>query len=196
VVRVMIFVDHLNFEIATSNYYAKYFGARGPKLDYNSFPKELAKLIPDSRLVRTYIFAPKPDDFLMQDPTLKSYYDWINGTLRNIRYLQVIDGEYIARPTDERKPMNINDHTTYYKVEKGTDVNLATCMLAAAYQNAYDVAILVSADSDYIPIIRQVSNFGKNVVAVGVYGQNLTKLKRETDDIFILKKEFFDNCLR
>jgi len=131
----------------------------------------------------------------MADPELKQYYSWVNGTLRNIRYMDVIDGEYVARPTTSI-PMDISNPTTYYKVEKGTDVNVATYMLTLAFHNAYDVAMLVSGDSDYIPIIEQVKRLGKNVISVGVNGQNLTKLKKITDDIIILNEGFFNRCLR
>lgn len=169
---------------------------RTPKLDYNTFPVELASVVPNSRLVRTYVFVPKPDDFLMGDPVLRQYYNWVNGTLRNIRYLDVIDGEYIARPTTTVNNMDITNPTTYYKVEKGTDVNVATSMLTLAFYNAYDLAMLISADSDYIPVVEQVKRLGKNVIAVGVHGQNLTKLKRVSDDISILNETFFNTCLR
>lgn len=165
-------------------------------LDYNKFPNELSQSIPNSWLVRTYVFIPKPDEFLMGDTNLTQYYNWVNGTLRNIRYLDVVDGEYIARPTIENGRMDINDPTTYYKVEKGTDVNIATSMLTLAYHNAYDTAMLVSEDSDYLPVVEQVKRLGKNIIVVGIVGQNLTKLRRLADDIRILNNEFFDSCLR
>lgn len=50
-VRVAIFIDHLNFEIATTGYYNTVLKTRSPKLDYNAFPKELVNYVPNSRLV-------------------------------------------------------------------------------------------------------------------------------------------------
>lgn len=58
------------------------------------------------------------------------------------------------------------------------------------------MALLVSGDSDYIPIIEQIKRLGKNVIAIGIYGQNLTKLKRVTDEIIILNENFFNKCLK
>lgn len=192
----MVFIDHMNFEIACSNYYHKSFQSKSPKLDYNKLPVSLVNNIPNARLVRSYVFVPKPDQFLMQDHNLKQYYDWVNGTLRNMRFLDVIDGEYIARPTGNLSDMDINDTTTYYKEEKGTDVNIATYMLSLAFHNAYDSAMLVSGDSDYLPVIEQIKRLGKNIIAVGVKGQNLLKLKKQVDDIIILDEQFFSNCIR
>lgn len=198
--RIMIFIDHLNFEIACSHYYEKYLQVKSPKLDYNRFPLELTNELvgrfPNARLVRTYVFVPRPDEFLLTDPLLKQYYDWVNGTLKNIRYMEIVEGEYIARPTGQVSDMTIENPRTFYKVEKGTDVNIATYMLTLAFYNAYDVAVLLSADSDYRELIKAVKRLGKNVIIVGVYGQNLLKLKKEADDILILKEDFFHKCLR
>ena len=46
---------------------------------------------------------------------------------------------------------------------KGDDIHLATDMISFAYENKYDVAILVSGDGDFVPAIRKVQKLGKNV---------------------------------
>jgi len=46
--------------------------------------------------------------------------------------------------------------------EKMTDVNIATQMLVDAYQDKYDMAMLVSGDSDLVPPIRAVHENFKN----------------------------------
>ena len=48
-------------------------------------------------------------------------------------------------------------------VEKGVDVNLAVEMVALAYNNAYDVAILVSGDGDFAVAVRYVQGMKKKV---------------------------------
>ncbi len=48
--------------------------------------------------------------------------------------------------------------------EKGSDVNLATHLLADAYESAFDLAILVTNDSDLLAPVELVRNrLGKNV---------------------------------
>jgi hypothetical protein len=37
-----------------------------------------------------------------------------------------------------------------------TDVNIATQMLIGAYQDQYDMAMLIAGDSDLVPPIRQI----------------------------------------
>jgi uncharacterized protein (TIGR00288 family) len=59
----------------------------------------------------------------------------------------------------------------------------------------HDLAILVSGDSDYLPVIKQINNLGKNIVVVGVEGQNIAKLKQYADDSLLLNEGFFNTCL-
>lgn len=46
----------------------------------------------------------------------------------------------------------------YRSNEKKTDVNIATNMIFDALQNKFDIAILISGDSDLIPAINMVNN--------------------------------------
>jgi len=47
--------------------------------------------------------------------------------------------------------------------EKGVDVALVTDLLAMAYRNVYDVAIIVSGDKDFEGAIDEVKRLGKRV---------------------------------
>lgn len=191
----MVFVDHMNFNIALQSYY-KSLNKLTPKLDYNMLFREVVKLIPNVDYLKTFIFAPKPDDFLMNDSYLKGYYKWVSG-LSSAQYIDVIEGRYLARPTSGvPNTMNISDHSTYYKVEKGTDINLAVHALSKAHFNSYDVAFVMSADTDYISVYKLLKSIGKIVVVIGVTGQNLGKIIPEVDDYKFLDDAFFQNCLR
>lgn len=193
--RGMVFVAHMNFNIALQSYY-KSLNKLTPKLDYNMLFREVVKLIPNVDYLKTFIFAPKPDDFLMNDSYLKGYYKWLSG-LSSAQYIDVIEGRYLARPTSSApNTMNISDHSTYYKVEKGTDINLAVHALSKAHFNSYDVAFVMSADTDYISVYKLLKSIGKIVVVIGVTGQNLGKIIPEVDDYKFLDDAFFQNCLR
>lgn len=50
------------------------------------------------------------------------------------------------------------------KPEKGVDAAVVTDLLSLAWQDAYDVAILVSSDADYIPAVEHVQAKGLKVV--------------------------------
>lgn len=47
--------------------------------------------------------------------------------------------------------------------EKKTDVNVAVQMLQDAYENHADTFVLVSADTDFVPVIQAVAKLGKCV---------------------------------
>lgn len=195
--RAMVFIDYENFNIALSAYY-KTFNELTPRLDFNKIPNEVVKMLPhESLLVKTFLFAPKPDDFLMQDSRRSSIYNWING-LKNQKYFTVIEGQHLARPVSgfTFRTMDINNPSSYYVVEKGTDINMATHIITKAFLNSYDTAVILSGDSDYIPVIDVLNTMGKTAVSVGVQGQNLARLKGHADDTIILQKIFFNKCLR
>lgn len=125
---------------------------------------------------------------------LLKYYKWTQG-LKSSKYIDVIEGRYIARSTSG-KEKDITDKTTYYKVEKGTDINLSVHALTKAHNNSFDVAFIVSADTDYRPVYEQLKNIGKLVVVVVVEGQNIVSFKSEIDDFIVLDKAFFNKHTR
>ncbi len=51
--------------------------------------------------------------------------------------------------------------------EKGVDVKIAVDLLVGAYENMYDEAILVSSDTDLVPVIKKVRHLGKKVEYIG-----------------------------
>ena len=192
--RGMVFMDHLNFDIAIKEYY-KNLNSIAPKLDYNKLFKKIVQQRPEINYMKTFIFAPKPDDFLMNDNKYQQYYQWVIG-LKSSKYIDVVEGRYVARPTDDETSMNINDTSTYYKVEKGTDLNLAIHALSKAFNNAYDVAFIMSADTDYISLYKQLKMIGKIVIVVTIKGQNIKNVRPEVDDYIFLDDTFFNSCIR
>ncbi|WP_455758366.1 NYN domain-containing protein [Ruminococcus champanellensis] len=193
--RGMVFLDHMNFDIAIREYYRKILSAPAPKLDYNLLFKQITEQRDGINFTKAYIFAPQPDEFLMKDPNLSGYYKWVTG-MRSSKYIDVVEGRYIARPTDTPEKMIITDRQTFYKVEKGTDLNLAIHALTKAFYNSYDVAFIMSADTDYISLYKQLKTIGKIVVVVAVKGQSIPKVIPEVDDYIFLDENFFKHCLR
>jgi len=191
----MVFVDHMNFNISVNDYYRNTLQLPSPKLDYNTVFRGIVQMIPNVDFLKAIIFAPEPDNFLMQDPYLLGYYKWVQG-LKSAKYIDVVEGRYLARPVTDGTKMDISDKTTYYKVEKGTDINLALHAVSKAQNNAYDVAFVLSADTDYISLYKQLKSLGKIVVVVAIKGQSLGKITPEVDDYLFLDESFFSLHLR
>ena len=193
--RAMIFVDFENFNINRDNLY-KSGNKITPHFDYTKFADNLVNLLQiDITIVKSIYFVPKPDDFLIQDDFYKNKNEWYDS-LRSINNISVIESNHIARPAPglTNQDMKIADKTTYYITEKGTDVNLTAHLLTKGFMNTYDVAIIVSGDTDYIPAIEILNTIGKSVIIVAVKGQVLSKFKKVTDRQVLLDRTFFKKC--
>ncbi len=46
---------------------------------------------------------------------------------------------------------------------KGDDIHLAVDMVSLAYENAFDTAILISGDGDFVPAVERLKKLGKQV---------------------------------
>lgn len=64
--------------------------------------------------------------------------------------------------------------------EKGVDVAIATQMLTHAINRAFDTAILVSGDKDYLDTIRTIKNLGLRVEIVAFRNSLSRELKNES----------------
>jgi len=47
---------------------------------------------------------------------------------------------------------------------KGVDISLTKDMLSHAFMDHYQIAVLMSGDGDYIPVVEEVKRLGKRVV--------------------------------
>jgi len=71
--------------------------------------------------------------------------------------------------------------TSNVAIEKKVDINIAIDIISLAYENAYDTAVLVSGDGDFVPVVRKVKELGKNV-ELWAFRYSLAKsLKEELD---------------
>lgn len=191
--KSMVFIDYQNFNIGMRNYLSsireKHFN-----INYLNFAHELNKrLTIKSSLMKTYLFAYKPCKELMELPFYKNYYGWLSG-VKNKPFFEVIEGSQEVRRASKDTPIDINDTSTYTTQEKGTDINLAVNMLSKGYQNAYDIAILVSGDTDYIPVVKELHHLGKLVVLASFPSQNISKYDEYKDAYIKMDLELLKEC--
>jgi uncharacterized LabA/DUF88 family protein len=77
--------------------------------------------------------------------------------------------------------------------EKGSDVNIATHLLIDAFDNTFDVAVIMSNDSDLKEPIRLVrSRFGKKIVLLGPKSSRISGALRPLADYI---RQFGPNTL-
>ena len=81
-------------------------------------------------------------------------------------------------------------------VEKGIDIMLATDLLHFAWNNLYEVAILVSGDGDFAYALQAAKNMGKHV-EVAYFESNISKSMLDVaDNRHLLNQEFFKGLWR
>jgi uncharacterized LabA/DUF88 family protein len=74
-------------------------------------------------------------------------------------------------------------------IEKKVDIKIAIDMVSLAYENAYDTAVLVSGDGDFLPVIKKVLELDKGVEiwAFNYSLANTLKEQIEQKNIFYLE---------
>ena len=177
--RTMVFIDFQNFNISYSDYCNRSSISK-KTIDYCLLSKQLNDVLQlSSQVIKTYLFASKPCDQLLTLDCYRKQYDWL-CKLKRANYFEVIEGQQVIRNIDG-VDFDINDFKTYTTLEKGTDVNVAVQMLSKGFQNAYGIAILVSGDTDYIPVVESLHNLGKIVVLATLPHQKIEKYKTIID---------------
>ncbi len=63
-------------------------------------------------------------------------------------------------------------------IEKKVDINIAIDIISLAYENAYDKAVLISGDGDFVPVVRKLKELEKDV-EVWAFRYSLANALRE-----------------
>jgi len=79
--------------------------------------------------------------------------------------------------------------------EKGVDVRLAVEMIRFARENKYDIAYLVSSDTDLVAAVEEVRAFGKKIQYVGIPKGQSYGLSSVADDVRLLRPEEIEQFL-
>jgi uncharacterized LabA/DUF88 family protein len=164
--RVAIFIDGSNL------YHALRGNFRRQDLNFADFT---SKLCGPRSLFRTYYYN------VLQDPV-----QWPEGYREQQEFLDILrKTPYLeVRLGSTKVAQGI-------PVEKGIDIMLATDLLYFAWNDFYDVAMLVSGDSDFAYALQAVKNMGKHV-EVAYFERGISKdLLSVADDRYLLNRSFF-----
>lgn len=197
--RVAIFIDGSNFYHGLKDYIGN------TKIDFTKF----AELLCGNReLIRTYYYNVPvnqkyfPETYQDQQrffDSLKTlpYFELKLGRLE--KRMVRIDREELVRTFGEKITKTIIEkwgETIVTFVEKGIDINLAADMLRLAYHNAYDTAIVVTGDADFVAAVEGVKDMGKHVENAHFRDARGFHIRRACDKFIPLDKEFLAPCLR
>lgn len=147
--RVAIFIDGSNFYHSVKDT----FGLFHEETENVELFRKLIEFLRNGRLLVGVYYYNAPLDY-SYNKTLYSRQQRFFFKLRLIPGFNVI-------LCNMRKSMG-RDGKIEFRV-KGDDIHLATDMLAGAYEDRYDTAVLVSGDGDFRPAILKVRKLGKRV---------------------------------
>ena len=166
--RVAVFIDGSNL------YHSLEENCKRFDVDFAAFATKLCRGRP---LFRTYYYNVGRDP----DRNHQAYQDQQKflTALYNTAYLDVRLGTSKMRGD--------------VAVEKGVDIMLATDLLRLAWENMYDVAVLVSGDGDFAYAVKAVKDMGKHV-EVAAFPANLSQdLLQAADDRELLTSDYFSD---
>ena len=168
--RLMIFIDGSNL----------FHGIKllNIKVDYS----KLIEFLREGRyLVRAYFYTAVPQE----KDVKRSTPEW-DSLMRQRRFLDELSLMGIKVKTANLRKLPGGEY-----LEKEVDIMLATDMLSLAYKDAYDTAILVSGDSDFIHTVEAVQSLGKRVENA-TFKKTSSYNLRKTCDRFILLDDYID----
>ena len=166
--RVRIFIDFWNFQLSLNQYHPDY------RLDWGKLPDVLARASVrpggSCRYEGTIVFA----SFDPNRPQDRRLRHWLLNTLDAFPGFQV----FLCERKPARAPHCPNcdrdilmcphcEAVLRRSVEKGVDTGLVTCMLQHAWDDTFDVGVLVSNDRDFIPAVEFLDRRGKKIVHAG-----------------------------
>ena len=163
--RVIIFIDGSNIFHAIR--------ALNIKIDYSRLVNFLSE---DKYLIRAYYYSsmPRVEDVERDTP------EW-DSLMRQRKFINELKNMGI-----KPRMANLRKLATGEWLEKEVDIMLATDMLALAFRNAYDTAILVSGDSDFCYTVETIQDLGKRVVNATFKRNSSPLLRAVCDEVIIL----------
>ena len=172
--RVMVYIDGSNLYHSLNNEFGR------TNLDFFRFSKKLVG--EDRQLVRTYYYN-APLDYKKQPEQYRSQQKFFDA-LRRIEYFEVRLGRLVYSKGWPSIP----------PTEKGVDIRIATDMLVHAVADNYDVAVLVSGDTDFVDAVQAVKGRGLHVEAALFPMFGSQTLRDAVDKEIMLDSYFLSDC--
>ncbi|MDP9144197.1 MAG: NYN domain-containing protein [Actinomycetota bacterium] len=146
--RVVSVFDGSNFHICLKNM------ALPTRLHYTKLSIEVAKKLPKElepwEFVRTFYVTSSP----IEEDNPTAFKDW-----------QVFQ-DMLSKTERLELRLGRREGARGARKEKGVDTIITTTLLAGAYQDAYDVALLFTSDGDFADAVDAVRAIGKRVFNV------------------------------
>ncbi len=170
--RVRIFIDFWNFQINWNEYIGN------DKIDWKILPRELInqseKVLKEVginnslQLLETCVYTSISKD----KPNMLKQKQWLSNILDRFPGYRV----FIRERSAQTKPIHcINCNYEFNtcpqcqtkitrSVEKGVDTQIVTDLMSQAWEKTYDIGLLLSSDSDFIPAVERLQEKGIKII--------------------------------
>ncbi len=168
--RVVIFIDGSNFYHNLKSL----FPNKKP-FDFNF--EKFVKVIAANRELLTVYYYNVPLDIMQDKEKYMKQQRFFEKVKRTPKF------KFVLCRMQKRKV----DGKIIYEV-KEDDIHLAVDMVKLACSDAYDTAILVSNDGDFVPAIQAIREKGKSAENIGFENKFSYHLKQESNKFVMLKR--------
>lgn len=128
---------------------------------------------------------------------IKTYCYMSDGKPQKIKAnsgIAILGNDIVAfKESLKKNHVRLNVKPKVNNKEKGVDMALAVDLLSLAYTNAYDYAIIVSGDADFISAIEEVKRYGKIIYIASFSSRFSKELLMHVDDVMILDSYYNEN---
>jgi uncharacterized LabA/DUF88 family protein len=178
--RIKVFIDYWNLQL-TLNERESAVTRQGDgrfKINWKGLPAWLAEKAANATQIAKYSYegAIIHASYDRNSPDGPGFYNWATTWLNRQPGIQVVC--HLRRPRSLPKCSSCHHTITACPrpecgqliagtVEKGVDTAIATDMIRLAWENAYDIGVLVSLDADLIPAVHFLDQKGKKIVQAG-----------------------------
>ncbi|MEU9887880.1 NYN domain-containing protein [Sphaerisporangium sp. NPDC051011] len=175
--RIRIFIDFWNFQLSWNS-------NMGPKqCDWRALPPTV---VGSAASVLTAVGLTDPVDleetllYASVDPVSDARLrNWLTGTIERLPSWRVSIRERRSQPRHVHcrncgavtTACPTCDQPYRARLEKGVDAAIVTDMLSLAWQDAYDVAVLITSDADFVPAVERIQERGLKVINAGWSGK-------------------------
>jgi len=179
--KAFVFIDGSNFYFRLKELITRLNGKYSLlEFNFRRFAEWLVK--PNDLMeIRYYLGAVKREHNNQKSEQLYADQQKLIGRLQQ-QNIMITLGQVIRHP----------DKTHH---EKGVDVHLAVEMIKFAREDKYEIAYLVSSDTDLVAAVEEVQTFRKIVQYVGTPKGQSYGLSRVADDVRLLRPEEIERFL-
>ncbi|MGK5089203.1 NYN domain-containing protein [Bdellovibrionota bacterium FG-2] len=186
--KTIVYIDGFNL----------YYGClKGTPYRWLNLRTMVEKILPKNEIVQIKYFTAQVSGSV-DDPDKPQRQLTYQRALKTIPNLEIYKGQFLSHPgwrplADGGKMVRV-----MLTQEKGSDVNLATHVLADAFDRKFDAATIVSNDSDLkAPLVLVRDRFKKGVVWINPHSENPdSKPSGELNQVASIKRGVFEETLK